>query len=57
MNAMPVSNEPLVVQYTEGGLDSGLRILARMIAAKYSRERAAHIPKEEKPINGNLFNK
>lgn len=54
---MPVNTEPLVIQYTEGGFDSGLRILARMIARRYVNERAAHIPNEEKPINGNLLNK
>lgn len=54
---MPVSGEPLVIQYTECGLDSGLRILARMIARQYASEQRPHIPKEEKPINDNLFNK
>jgi hypothetical protein len=58
MNAMPVGNESLVIQGAEAnGMDSGLRILARMIARKYANERAALNWKEEILSNVNLCNK
>jgi len=57
MKSMPAGNEQLTIYGKAGDeVDSGLRILARIIARKYASERAGLSQKERLPANANVCN-